>query len=181
MSLLLSEASSFLSSINALPSGVSVAAGSTSSSNMFTTIGSALPAVTPVANPSLPTETGDPNGQLLGCLAVTGLNGLPILNGPSEYSSSLTQATCHALCDLQPGAPLCFFAIEQGKLCHCGQIIDTSNVLADPTGCNMAAAGDPTQTQNGGGRRRLAIFQNLSPQPSGTPLFHYNMLKMCSA
>jgi hypothetical protein len=163
------QLSSFLSSINPSPSGVSVSAGSTSPSNMFTTIGSALPAVTPVADPSLLTGTGDPNGQFLGCLVATGLNGLPILNGPSEYSSSLTQVTCHAFCDVQPGAPFRFFAIEQGNLCHCGQALDTSNVLTDPTGCNMAAAGDPTQTQNGGGRRRLAVFQNLSPEPSVRP------------
>jgi hypothetical protein len=130
-------------------------------SGQATTQGTPLPAVTPVADPSLLVGTADPAARFLGCLASTGLNGAPVFNGPSIYDPTLTQTTCNTFCNTQPGGPYRFYALEQGNLCHCSQTIDTTNVITDQTGCNMAAAGDPTQRQNGGGRGRLATFQNL--------------------
>jgi hypothetical protein len=136
------------------------------------TQGVPLPAGTPVADPSKLIVTGDPAGRFLGCLASTGLNGLPIFNGPAVYSIAVTQATCNAFCNVQPGGPFRFYAIEQGNLCHCTQTIDTANVISDPTGCNVAAEGDPLQTQNGGGTNRGATFQNLVfPPDSVRPYF----------
>jgi hypothetical protein len=124
-----------------------------------------------VADPGLLIGTGDPQGQFLGCLASTGLNGASIFTGPSIYSTAITQATCNTFCNTQPGGPYRFYAIEQGNLCHCSQTIDTANVVTDPTGCDMAAQGDPTQRQNGGGRNRLAAFQNLAFPASVRPYF----------
>jgi hypothetical protein len=143
-----------------------------------TTQGIPLPAGTAVADPSQLIVTADPAGRFLGCLANIGLNGLPIFNGPSIYSTAITQATCNAFCNAQPGAPFRFYAIEQGNLCHCSQTIDTANVISDPTGCDIAAQGDPLQTQNGGGRNRAATFQNLLfPPDSVRPYF---LTIMCS-
>jgi hypothetical protein len=169
------QISSIVSVINnlpsgVLPSGVSIPASSGLPTNAFSTVGVALPAVTPVGNPALLTVNSDPASRFVGCLAFIGLNGLPILNGPAMYSPTITQASCNAFCNTQPGAPYRFYALEQGNLCHCAQSIDTANVLTDATGCNMAAEGDPTQLQNGGGRGRLATFQNtLFPGSSVRP------------
>jgi hypothetical protein len=148
-----------------LPGQVSVTSAPTVTSSPIvaapTTQGIPLPAVTVVADPSKLIGTADPAGRFLGCLASTGLNGLPIFNGPALFSTAITQASCNIFCNAQPGGPFRFYAIEQGNLCHCGQSIDTANVISDTTGCNMAAQGDPLQIQNGGGRGRLATFQNL--------------------
>jgi hypothetical protein len=137
-----------------------------------TTIGTPLSAPTPVASPETLILNADPAGTFLGCISSTGLDGNSVFDGPSAYNSSFTQTTCRQFCDSQPGAPYQFYALEQGNLCHCSSAIVSTNVITDPNGCTIAAAGDPTRRQNGGGRNRSVVFSNdFYTDPDVRPYF----------
>jgi hypothetical protein len=150
-----------LPATSAVSSGVSVPV----SSRAPTTIGTPLPAQTPVSNALALNFNADPLGQYIGCISPTGLNGMPMFDGPSSFSVSFTQRTCRLFCEAQPAGPYIFYALEQGNLCHCSRTLVTVNLVLDLGGCNMAAQGDPTRTQAGGGFGRAIVYRDLSSIP----------------
>lgn len=109
-----------------------------------------------------------PTWTPLGCYTdLTSNRGLPI---SATVSGGLTPAKCQAACSTK-GYSLA--AVEYGIECWCGNAIGGSSTKAKEAECNMACAGDASQTCGAGNRLdvyakgALSSATNVSPMSLG--------------
>ncbi|KAF2731461.1 WSC-domain-containing protein [Polyplosphaeria fusca] len=138
-----STTSSAQTSSGSSTSSSSIAASTSSSSSQSSIISASTTSTT-----AAPTSTTSVTS--LGCY-----NDIPgrALAANSVANDSMTVDLCKAFCT---GAV--YFGVEYGRECYCGNSIPSSSTATTDGRCNMACAGNPSQTC--GGPNGLNMYQN---------------------
>lgn len=122
----------------------------TTTESTATSTSTTTSATTPTPTPPLTVD----GFRMLGCFAEN--SGIQrVLDYDSMTSSQLTLESCKYYCVEQNGYP--FWGVEWGQECWCGwRRGETTSLAASEAECDMACAGDSTQTC--GGDQRINVF-----------------------